>query len=51
MHNYAYKQDYDHYVENLRGYHTNANTNMREVYKNSNKQGRASPQKDFFVEG
>ena len=51
MNNYAYKQDYDHYVENLRGYHSNNRTNMRDVYMKSNKQGRSSPQKDFFVEG
>ena len=51
MNNYAYKQDYDHYVENLRGYHSNNRTNMRDVYLKSNKQGRSSPQKDFFIEG
>ena len=48
--NYASKQDYDSYVDNLRGYQTN-NTNMRDVYKRSTKQGRSSPQKDYFVEG
>ena len=48
--NYAGKQDYDSYVDNLRGYQTN-NSNMRDIYKRSTKQGRSSPQKDFFVEG
>lgn len=51
MNNYAYKQDYDSYVENLRGYHTNTQKNMHEVYKRSTKQNRTSPKKDFFVEG
>ena len=51
MNNYAYKQDYDNYVENLRGYYSNASTNMRDIQLRSNKQPRQSPKRDHFVEG
>ena len=51
MNNYQYKQDYDSYVENLRGYQPNNSKNIRDVYLRSTKQGRTSPKKDFFIEG
>lgn len=51
MNNYAYKQDYDNYVENLRGYYSNASTNMRDIQLRSTKQPAQSPKRDHFVEG
>ena len=51
VNNYSPKQNYTAYVDNLRGYHSGNRALMRDICSRSNRQGRHSPQKDFFIEG
>ena len=49
--NYSPKQNYDAYVDNLRGYQSNSRSLMRDICHKSSRQGKLSPKKDFFIEG